>query len=159
MVQGGIFLRKTPLGIEDSVKTRIETAVAKGGPRTSIIRTGQLHWLDNMHLNAGLMQQHQNASSRHIASTISLMHNDLMRTTITLDEDVYELATLYSKGRGVTLGAALSELARKGATAPPPNSPSSRLVRAKNGLLVFAPRGRAITSEMVKAALEEDELA
>jgi hypothetical protein len=28
MVQGGIFLRKMPLGIEDSVKTRIETAVA-----------------------------------------------------------------------------------------------------------------------------------
>jgi hypothetical protein len=29
MVQGGIFLRKMPLGIEDSVKTRIETAVVK----------------------------------------------------------------------------------------------------------------------------------
>jgi hypothetical protein len=28
MVQGGIFLRKMPPGIEDSVKTRIETAVA-----------------------------------------------------------------------------------------------------------------------------------
>jgi hypothetical protein len=27
MVQGGIFLRKMPLGIEDSVKTRTETAV------------------------------------------------------------------------------------------------------------------------------------
>jgi hypothetical protein len=29
MVQRGIFLRKMPLGIEDSVKTRIETAVAQ----------------------------------------------------------------------------------------------------------------------------------
>jgi hypothetical protein len=29
MVQGGIFLRKMPLGIEDSVKTRIETAVER----------------------------------------------------------------------------------------------------------------------------------
>jgi hypothetical protein len=28
MVQDGIFLRKMPLGIEDSVKTRIESAVA-----------------------------------------------------------------------------------------------------------------------------------
>jgi hypothetical protein len=27
MVQGGVFLRKMPLGIEDSVKTRIETGV------------------------------------------------------------------------------------------------------------------------------------
>ena len=83
------------------------------------------------------------------------MHNGSMRTTVTLDQDVYELATLYARGRGVTLSAALSELARKGATAPPPES---RLVRAPNGLLMLPARGRVITSEMVKAALEEDDL-
>lgn len=84
-----------------------------------------------------------------------MMHNNPMRTTVTLDQDVYELATIYAKGRGVTLGAALSELARKGIAAPPP---PSRLVRAPNGLLMLPPRGRVITSEMVKAALEEDDL-
>lgn len=82
-----------------------------------------------------------------------MMHNGSMRTTVTLDQDVYELATLYARGRGVTLGAALSELARKGSAAPPPES---RLVRAPNGLLMFAPRGRVITSEMVKEAMEDD---
>jgi hypothetical protein len=82
-----------------------------------------------------------------------------MRTSVTLDDDVYQLATLYAKGRGVTLGAALSELARKGGTAPPSDSPSPGLMRAPNGLLIFAPRGRTITSEMVKEALEEDDLA
>ena len=82
-----------------------------------------------------------------------------MRTSVTLDEDVYQLAILYAKGRGVTLGAALSELARRGSTAPPAESPSPRLVRAPNGLLIFAPQGRVITSEMVKEALEEDDLA
>ena len=87
-----------------------------------------------------------------------MAHNVLMRTSVTLDEDVYQLATLYAKGRGVTLGAALSELARKGATAPPAESPSPRLVRAPNGLLMLPARGRVITSEMVKAALEEDDL-
>ena len=86
-----------------------------------------------------------------------MMHNSPMRTTVTLDDDVYELATLYAHGRGVTLGAALSELARK-ATATHP--PESRLVRAPNGLLINPARGRrAITSEMVKEALEEDDIA
>lgn len=87
-----------------------------------------------------------------------------MRTTVTLDQEAYELATLYSRGRGVTLGAALSELAKKGiesmqvkplsTDAIPPG-----LMRAPNGLLVFAPRndGTVLTSEMVKAALEEDD--
>jgi hypothetical protein len=84
------------------------------------------------------------------------MHNGSMRTSVTLDEDVYQLATLYAKGRGVTLGAALSELARKGCTAPSAESPSPRLVRAPNGLLVFAPQGRVITSEMVKNAQEDE---
>ncbi len=80
-----------------------------------------------------------------------------MRTSITLDEDVYELATLYAKGRGVTLGAAVSEMARRGAAAPASTSPSPRLKRAPNGLLIFAGTGKVITSEMVKAALEEDD--
>jgi hypothetical protein len=79
-----------------------------------------------------------------------------MRTSITLDEDVYQLAFLYAKGRGVTLGAAIGEMVRKGASAPRSDSPSPRLMRAPNGLLIFAPQGRVITPEMVKEALEED---
>ena len=86
------------------------------------------------------------------------MYTDLMRTTVTLDDDVYQLATLYSRGRGITLSAALSELARKGGTAPA-ESPSPRLVKAPNGLLIIPARGRVITSEMVREALEEDDRA
>jgi hypothetical protein len=86
-----------------------------------------------------------------------------MRTSVTLDEDVYELATLYSKGRGITLGAAISELVRRGAEGPRTESTSPGLMRglmrAPNGLLIFAPqgKGRVITNEMVKEALEEDD--
>jgi hypothetical protein len=80
-----------------------------------------------------------------------------MRTTVTLDEDIYQLATLYAKGRGVTLGAALSELARKGTQPQSAESATAGLVRAPNGLLIIPARGRVITSEMVKAALEEDD--
>lgn len=48
-----------------------------------------------------------------------------MRTSITLDEDVYQLATLYAKGRGVTLSAAISEMARRGAAASGTETPSA----------------------------------
>lgn len=85
------------------------------------------------------------------------MHNDSMRTSVTLDEDVYEIATLYSKGRGVTLGAAIGELVRKGVEARRSESISPRLKRLPNGLLVVRSRGRVITPEMVKKALEEDD--
>lgn len=86
------------------------------------------------------------------------MHNSLMRTTINLDDDAYELAMLCAKGKGVTLGAAISEFVRKGQEARLAEpSPSPRLKRLPNGMLVARARGRVITSEMVKAALEEDD--
>ena len=81
-----------------------------------------------------------------------------MRTTITLDDDVYELASMYASGRGITLGAAVGELVRKansdsgstsGRTAP-------RIRISKNGLPVFSSGGKVITSEMVKATQEDD---
>ncbi len=37
-----------------------------------------------------------------------------MRTTITLDEDVYEAAKTLADGSGTSLGAVVSQLARKG---------------------------------------------
>ena len=87
-----------------------------------------------------------------------------MRTTVTLDQEAYELASLYSRGKGLTLGAALSELTKKGIESiqAPPRSADGipeGLVRGPHGLLMFAPRndGRVITSEMVKAALEESD--
>lgn len=82
-----------------------------------------------------------------------------MRTSITLDDDVYGLATLYANAKGITLGAAIGELVRRGEAVRRPEPPPSELERLPNGLLVFASRGdgRVITSEMVKA-YSEDEL-
>jgi hypothetical protein len=82
-----------------------------------------------------------------------MVHNVDMRTSITLDEDVYEIASLYATGRGVTLGAALGELVRKGSAARP--SAPAGIKTARNGLKIFAARGRKITPEMVKAAQED----
>jgi hypothetical protein len=80
-----------------------------------------------------------------------------MRTTVTLDDDVYELAMLCAKGKGITLGAAIGEFVRKATQTRDSEELSPNLERLPNGMLVFKSRkdGRVITTEMVKAALEE----
>jgi hypothetical protein len=96
------------------------------------------------------------ASCIHLASNLEMMHNNRMRTTVNLDDDAYEVAMLCAKGKGITLGAAISEFVRKGQEARlADESPSPRLMRLPNGMLVARPQGRVITNEMVKAALEE----
>jgi hypothetical protein len=67
-----------------------------------------------------------------------------MRTTLSLDDDVFQLARGYAESRSLALGKAVSELVRKGLRAPTPT-------RTVNGLLVFdvAPDPR-ITSKRIK---------
>jgi hypothetical protein len=84
------------------------------------------------------------------------VHNIHMRTSVTLDDDVYQLASLYAAGRGITLSAAINEAVRKLGTPPSSEANSSRLKIAPNGLLVFASQGRVLTPEMVKAAQEDE---
>jgi hypothetical protein len=78
-----------------------------------------------------------------------------MRTTIKLDDDVHEFASIYAAAKGMTLSAAISELIRKAESAPQP-PPDIR--RGANGFPMFPPSatGRVITEEMVKK-LEEEE--
>jgi hypothetical protein len=102
------------------------------------------------------MQLFDCASICYLASKSKVIHNELMRTTVTLDDDAYETAMLCAKGKGITLGAAISEFVRQGQEARfAEASPSPRLIRAPNGLLIARAQGRVITNEMVKAALEE----
>jgi CTP:molybdopterin cytidylyltransferase MocA len=53
-----------------------------------------------------------------------------MRTTLTLDDDVLELAARQAKLRGVSLGQAVSDLLRRGLSAATP-------AQEKDGLVVF----------------------
>ncbi len=76
-----------------------------------------------------------------------------MRTSVTLEDDTYEFVLCYSRGRGITLSAALNELIRKAETAP---APEPEIVFSPEGFPMFPPTGGRITSEMVKK-LEEDE--
>jgi len=57
-------------------------------------------------------------------------HHSLMRTTLTLDDDVLELAVRQAKLRGVSLGRTVSDLLRRGLNAP-------TATEAKAGLVVF----------------------
>ena len=43
-----------------------------------------------------------------------------MRTTLSLDDDILELAARQAKLRGVSLGRTISDLARRGLSAPTP---------------------------------------
>lgn len=81
-----------------------------------------------------------------------MMQNGGMRTTITLDDDAYAVASLYAYARNITLGAALSELVKKAGT----TGNLSRIETAPNGLPVFRSRGGPLTDETVRAAQEDD---
>jgi hypothetical protein len=68
-----------------------------------------------------------------------------MRTTISLDDDVFDMAKRYAEARSMALGKAISELARRGAEAPVKT-------RKVNGLVVFdLPEDtERVTTEQVK---------
>jgi hypothetical protein len=85
-----------------------------------------------------------------------MMHNEYMRTSVTLDDDVYQFASMYAGAKGITLSAAISELIRRAEQAPEPESVSPRLKMTERGYYVIV-GGSPITSEMVKE-LSEDEI-
>ena len=53
-----------------------------------------------------------------------------MRTTLTLDDDILELAARQAKLRGVSLGKTVSDLLRRGLNAP-------RAFQEKDGIVIF----------------------
>ena len=79
-----------------------------------------------------------------------------MRTTITLNDETHLFAGSYAHARGLTLSAAIDELIRKAPETTPPEPPKIQCL--PNGLPIFPPTGRTITSAMVKK-LEEEEFA
>lgn len=68
-----------------------------------------------------------------------------MRTTLSIDDDVFRLARAYAESRSLALGKAVSELVLKGLKAPTPT-------RMENGLLVFdvPPDSPPITAQRIK---------
>ena len=61
---------------------------------------------------------------------VDLRHLSAMRTTLTLDDDIADLAARQAKARGLSLGKTVSDLVRRGLNAPTPSTD-------KGGLVVF----------------------
>ena len=94
-----------------------------------------------------------------LVQILSAVHNRDMRTraNINLDNDAYSAATAFAAARGIALGAAISELIRRGEQAPElPLSVSPKLKRDRHGILIVKAAGPVITSEMVKEESEDD---
>jgi hypothetical protein len=83
------------------------------------------------------------------------MQNVVMRTTITLDDDVHEFALYYANSKGITLSAAMNELVRKAEKSSDPNS-EPLIVFSPDGFPMFPPAEGRITSEMIKRIEEEE---
>jgi hypothetical protein len=83
------------------------------------------------------------------------MHNEHMRTTITLNAETHAYASYYSHARGMTLSAAIDELIRKAQAAP---EPEPILIFSSDGFPMFPPSGsgRVVTDEMVKKIEKEE---
>lgn len=79
-----------------------------------------------------------------------------MRTSVNLDADVHDLVSAYAEAKGISLGAALSELVRRAEQAPEQGSDSPRLKMNEYGYLEIADTGDVLTPEMVKVASEDE---
>ena len=78
--------------------------------------------------------------------------------TVNLAPDVYTFAQAYAGGRGISLSAAIGELIRRAERAPEMESVSGRLYKNEHGYLEIARTGHVLTSEVVKAASENEPL-
>lgn len=79
-----------------------------------------------------------------------------MRTTVTLDDDVYEAAQAHAQATGKRLGRVLSEMARQ--ALQPSGRRSKRSAKGASRFPVFeVPAGtRVIPASRVQKALDED---
>jgi len=75
-----------------------------------------------------------------------------MRTTVTIDDDVLAVARGLAERNGVSLGRALSELARRGFRG---SVPASRRGRKRTVMFAVDPEARPITNEDVHLSLSD----
>jgi hypothetical protein len=77
-----------------------------------------------------------------------------MRTTLEVEDDVLQAAKEIARREGITMGKALSMLARKGLAAPAKGAGKRGLIRG--GIPVFPSRGDVITVAHVRRLMEEE---
>lgn len=79
-----------------------------------------------------------------------------MRTTLDIADDVLQAAKERARRERKTVGATISELARRALTTLPERSFSVSEPKAVYGLQPFAPRGGIVTNELIDKLREDD---
>lgn len=92
--------------------------------------------------------------SRLLDAFASAHHRINMRTTLTLDDDVYRTVEAMARGSGKRLGEVVSELLRQRLHAPPPVQQPEE--DDDFDFITFPATGNVIRSEDVQRALEEE---
>jgi hypothetical protein len=87
--------------------------------------------------------------------TVSAYHAGSMRTTVTLDDDVYEAAMHLSRTSGERLGKVLSILARRGLK---PEEPRARRSPRRFPVFDVAPNAPVIPASRVQRVIDEEGL-
>jgi len=77
-----------------------------------------------------------------------------MRTTVTIDDNVYEAAVANAKATGRRLGSVLSEMARAALESRQPSSPRRR--RARFAAFDVPKGSRMISASKVQKALDDE---
>lgn len=77
-----------------------------------------------------------------------------MRTTLDIDADVLQAAKELAERDGRTAGQVVSELARRGLTAPAEGA--ARVARLRGGVPVLPRRGEVVTVEHVQRLLDDE---
>lgn len=76
-----------------------------------------------------------------------------MRTTLDIEDDILQAAKELAQVEGKTAGQILSQLARKGLTAP---AGKKRVTKYRNGVPLLPSRGEVITMEHIQKLMDEE---
>ena len=82
------------------------------------------------------------------------MQNYAMRTTLALDEDVFAFARAHAQRERITLGEAVSRLARDGIRAR--DLPAARMAPLKSRFSLLPARDERITTEHVRDLMDRE---
>ena len=89
-----------------------------------------------------------------LARKLKQVHNGIMRTNVNIAEDAREFAEYFAHANGITLGEAITSLIRRSRDARSVSA-EIKFERSPAGFPMLPPRGRVITTEMVRAELED----
>jgi hypothetical protein len=92
-------------------------------------------------------------SSDAVDISVSAYHDRVVRTTLTLDDDVYQAALAFSQSSGEGLGKVVSKLARRGLQPP---APARKNKRRRFPVFDVAPGTRMMSLSRIQRFIDEE---